>query len=120
MPELSPFIRSPRENGATMNGTTDDTAALATTITQAQTANKVLWIDRPLFIGNPTVITVSADVTIQLVGDGALLWNFGTVREARIRNRGTFAVTPSATPPAGVTLSVKHRLGHCDSRLSRD
>lgn len=105
------FILSPRANDAVMNGTTDDTTALATTITQAQAANKVLWIDRPLFMGSPAAITVPADVTIQFVGDGALLWRFGTVREARIRNRGTFAATPTVSVDRpGITLNVTYRL----------
>jgi len=66
-----------------MDGTTDDTEALVTTISQAQSDNKVVWIDRPLRIGNPPAITVPADVTIQPVGEGALLWDFESVQAAR-------------------------------------
>jgi hypothetical protein len=108
---LSPREITPPPPVAAMNGTTDDTAAFAAAIAQARSTDKVLWIDRPLFMADPMMITVPADVTIQFVGDGALLWRFGTVREARIRRRGAFTATPTITvDQAGVTVTETYRL----------
>jgi hypothetical protein len=116
MANLDEFVVSVRENGAELDGLTNDTTALTTTLAQVAPTGtaprKRVLIDGALFIGNPLLVDVAAGVTIFFVGNGALTWRFERLRDVKVRRRGSFAATPSVSiaPANGASLTVTYRL----------
>ncbi|MGY0790978.1 right-handed parallel beta-helix repeat-containing protein [Azospirillum argentinense] len=94
--------------GARCDGVTDDTAALVAAV--AASANRTLVIDGPMYLASPQSISVPSTVTLRFEGNGALLWDFGTVGSIGVAYGGRgYTAQPTVTlssPPSGGTATA--------------